>query len=209
MLQRRTAGAAEGASDAPPSAGESDGIVELYPVLLMIESLYARIGADGWRALLQHLPELEQLLPAAGNNAQFRAQGVPSSLVRRMLSCADQLGARGTLRLIAELGEELSRRGLHRFCFALPAQLTPECLVACVPALWRSIARVGEVVLIEQRAGTARLSVRAQRAATLELSALFAGLLRGQLRALSPDAEVNLVAAEALGDGADIFVLSW
>ena len=119
------------------------------------------------------------------------------------------LASRGNLRFVAELGEELARRGLARFCSALPAQLTPESLVACVPALFRSFRRQGEVVVIEQRSGSARLSLRAATAASLELSALFAGLLRGQLRALSPEAEVNLVAAEALGDGADILVLSW
>jgi hypothetical protein len=182
--------------------------IEHYPVLLMIESLYARIGSEGWRALLQHVAEIEQLLPAAGRSAELRSFGVPSALVCRMLAQADQLG-RGDLRLVAELGEELARRGLQRFCAALPMQLTPECLVACVPALWRSIARDGEVFVSEQRCGIARLSLRGQSAPELELSALFAGLLRGQLRALSPAAEVNLVAAEALGDGADLYVLSW
>jgi hypothetical protein len=204
MLQRRSASEADGA---PPP--EEQGVLELYPVLLTIESLYARIGGEGWRAVLEELPEVEQLLPEAGNGDALRALGVPTALVGRMLSHADQLASRGNLRLVAELGEELARRGLSRFCPALPSQLTPESLVACVPTLFRSFRRHGEVVLIEQRSGGARLSLRASDAASLELSALFAGLLRGQLRALSPEAEVNLVAAEALGDGADILVLSW
>ena len=204
MLQRRSASEADGGR-----VREEQGVLELYPVLLTIESLYARIGAEGWRAVLAHVPEVEQLLPEAGNGDALRAHGVPTSLVGRMLSHADQVSSRGNLRLVAELGEELARRGLARFCSALPAQLTPESLVACVPALFRSYRRQGEVVLIEQRSGSARLALRASTAASLEVSALFAGLLRGQLRALSPDAEVNLVAAEALGDGADILVLSW
>jgi len=45
--------------------------------------------------------------------------------------------------------------------------------------------------------------------ASLELTALFAGLLRGQLRTLAPAAEVNLAAAQALGDAADVLALSW
>lgn len=201
MLQRRE-------SYPRVSEARASAPLEHYPVLLVIESLYARIGSDGWAALLGQVAEIEQLLPAAGRSAELRTFGVPSTLVCRMLGHADQL-ARGDLRLIAELGEELARRGLQRFCAALPMQLTPECLVACVPALWRSIARDGEVVIAEQRCGTARLSLRGQPAPELELSALFAGLLRGQLRALSATAEVNMVAAEALGDGADLYVLSW
>jgi len=207
MVQRRSA--SEQQDGASLAASGDGGLLELYPVLLVIEALYARIGADGWRALLAHVPELEQLLPAAGNSQRFRTKGVASSLLRAMLGHADELSSRGNLRLVAELGEELARRGLGRFCAGLPAQLTPEGLVACVPALWRSIAREGEVVLIEQRTGLARLSVRAQRAPSLELSALFAGLLRGQLRMLAPEAEVNLLASEALGEGADILVLSF
>jgi hypothetical protein len=36
-----------------------------------------------------------------------------------------------------------------------------------------------------------------------------AGLLRAQIRAIAPESEVNTVACQALGDAADIFVLSW
>jgi len=51
--------------------------------------------------------------------------------------------------------------------------------------------------------------VRAQALPSLELSALFAGLLRGQLRLLHGDSELNWSASEALGDGADVYVLTW
>lgn len=187
------------------------GVVEHYPVLLMIESLYARLGGEGWQALLGELPELEQLLPAAGNGAELRARGVSAELVRAMLSAADRLSGRSRMRFVVELGEELSRRGLSRFRAGLPDDLTPETLVACVPALWCSMVRDGEVALLEQRSDFARLSLRAKArpCASLELSALFAALLRGQLRTLAREGEVNWVAAEALGDGADVFTLAW
>lgn len=211
MVQRRATSREAEALRAtrPGRASGAEAVLELYPVLLIIESLYARIGRDGWKVLLEQAPELELVLPAAGNGADYRAHGVPAEWVRRMLAHADELAARGNLRLVAELGEELARRGLRRFCATLPEQLTPASLVSCVPALFRSVARTGEVVLVEQHERRARVSVRAQREASLELSALFAGMLRGQLRALAPEAEVNWVAAESLGDGADILVLSW
>jgi len=60
-----------------------------------------------------------------------------------------------------------------------------------------------------QTTGNARIAIRAQTAPSLELCALVAGLLRAQLRALAPDAEVSTVASQALGDAADIYVLSW
>ena len=56
---------------------------------------------------------------------------------------ADELAARGNLRLVAELGEELARRGLRRFCAALPEQLTPAQLQAASEEFTRKLARLG------------------------------------------------------------------
>lgn len=206
MLRRREAAQSERLHATQPDSGE--GKLEHYPTLLIIESLYARIGAAGWSALLADLPEIERLLPAAGLTEQHRARGVSTQLIEGMLARADAFGGRGNLRLVAELGEELARRGIRRFCAALPLQLTPECLVACVPVIWRSVVRDGEVTHNAQHSGSARLSVRCEEP-SLELSALFAGLLRGQLQLLSPRGEVSWVASQALQDGADVFVLSW
>lgn len=186
-----------------------DGKLELYAVLLVVESLYAKVGAEGWTSLRSELPAIEQLLPSSGMSDRLSRDGVARPLVTDMLAAADQQAGRGNLRLVVELGELLAQRGLRRLCKALPGQLTPECLVACVHVLWRSFARDGEVVLLEQRDGVARLSVRGQRGASLELSALFAAMLRGQLALLSPAGEANLVACQALGDGADVIALSW
>ncbi|MDB4988261.1 MAG: Serine/threonine protein kinase [Myxococcaceae bacterium] len=209
MLRRREAAREEGSYAGDAYEARSDGRLEHFPVLLIIESLYARIGALGWSALTQGLPELERLLPAAGLAAQYREQGVPAALVEAMLREADAFSGKGTLQLVAELGEELARRGVRRFCNALPVQLTPEGLVACVPVLWRSVVRDGEVVTLESNGGSGRLSVREQLQPSLELSALFAGILRGQLQLLAPHGEVNLAASQVLGDGADLYVLGW
>jgi hypothetical protein len=209
MLRRGEAARDEGGSEPDATLDLGAGRLELYPVLLIVESLYARVGALGWSALLSELPDVEQLLPAAGQGQRLSADGVPAALVSAMLRQADAFSGRGNLRLIAELGEELARRGVGRFCSALPAQLTPECLVACVPVLWRSMVREGEVSFTEQSGGSARVTVRGQSLPSLELSALFAGLLRGQLRLLQGDSELNWSASEALGDGADVYVMTW
>lgn len=209
LLRRREAYERERAHIATRVTPVDQGRFELYPVLLIIESLYARVGAFGWSLLTAELPMIEELLPAAGNGEQLTQRGVSAALITEMLRAADVASGRGNLRMLIELGEELARRGLGRFCAALPAQLTPECLVPCIPALWRSLLRDGEVTLGEDSSGTARVTVRAQTGASLEISALFASLLRGQLRMLSAHGEVNLIGSQALGDSADVYLLSW
>jgi serine/threonine-protein kinase len=209
MLRRRDAQERERAHIATRVTPVDQGRFELYPVLLIIESLYARVGALGWSLLTGELPSIEELLPAAGNGELFAQRGVSAALITEMLRHADGASGRGNLRLLLELGDELAKRGLGRFCQALPAQLTPECLVPCVPALWRSLLRDGEVTLSEDASGSARAAVRNQLGASVEISALFASLLRGQLRLLSPRGEVNLIACQALGDSADVYLLSW
>jgi hypothetical protein len=206
MLRRREAALEERLHTTERELGNAR--LEHYPVLLIIEALYARIGAPGWSSLLEHVPALEQLLPDAGLAEQHRVEGVDAALVEAMLRGADMFAGKGNLRVLVELGEELARRGVRRFCGALPAQLTPENLVVCVPVLWRSIVREGEASPSEQHGGSARISARCGRP-SLELSALFAGLLRGQLQLLGPHGAVNWVASQALDDGADVYVLSW
>jgi Protein kinase domain len=209
LLRRRDAAERERAHVQTRVMQLEQGRFELYPVLLLIESLYARLGAFGWSLLTSQLPLIEDLLPAAGKGPELAQRGVPASLITDMLRAADSASGNGNLRSLLELGEELARRGLGRLCAALPAQLTPESLVPCVPALWRSLLRDGEVVLGEDSAGSARISVRNQLGASLEISAFFASLLRGQLRLLSTHGEVNLIASQALGDSADVYLLSW
>ncbi|HEY6881997.1 MAG TPA: protein kinase [Polyangiales bacterium] len=209
LLRRRDAQERERAQIATRVTPVDQGRFELYPVLLIIESLYARMGAFGWSLLTTELPTVEELLPAAGHGELLAQRGVSAALITEMLRHADAAVGRGNLRMLIELGEELARRGLGRFCSALPAQLTPESLVACVPALWRSLLRDGEVTLGEDAHGSARITIRSQLGASVEISALFASLLRGQLRVLSPEGEVNLIASQALGDSADVYQLTW
>lgn len=189
------------------STGESR--MELYPVLMMIEAIYARVRATGWKQLCDQLPEVEQLLPGAGNGTHYRLEGVSAELVSNLLHAADGLAGKGDLTWLTEIGEALVKRGLARFCPQLPAQLTPESLVDCVPQLWGSMARHGEVVVLERTAGGARVAIRAQIRPSLEVCAVVSGMLRAQLRLLVERCEVSTIAAQALGDAADIFVLSW
>jgi hypothetical protein len=209
LLRRRDAQERERAHIATRVTPVDQGRFELYPVLLLIESIYARVGAFGWSLLTNELPMIEELLPSAGHGEVLAQRGVSAALVTDMLRAADAAAGRGNLRSLIELGEELARRGLGRFCAALPANLTPECLVPCVPALWRSLLRDGDVTMTEDPTGSARIAVRNQLGASIEISALFASLLRGQLRMLSQHGEVNLIACQALGDNADVYLLSW
>ena len=111
---------------------------------------------------------------------------------------------------LAQIGEAMVQRGLSRICPQLPSALPPQSLVDCIPVLWKSIARHGEVVTLEVSERGARVAVRAQVEPSLEITAVVAGLIRAALRvASSPEAEVKTIACQALGDAADIFVLSW
>lgn len=183
--------------------------MELYPVLMMVEAIYARLRGDGWKQLCQQLPQLERLLPGAGNGPRLRQEGVPAELVIDMLRAADALAGHGDLGWLTEIGEAMVKRGLQRFCPQLPAQLSPPGMVDCVGQLWSSIARHGEVVVIERTLTSARVAIRAQTAPSLEVCAVMAGLMRAQLRTMAEDGEVSTIASQALGDAADIFVLSW
>jgi serine/threonine-protein kinase len=183
--------------------------MELYPVLMMIEAIYARLRAPGWKLLCDEVPEVERLLPAAGHGARYRADGVSAELVAQLLRVADALGGENDLAWLAEIGEALVKRGLGRFCPRLPAQLTPQGLVDCVAELWGSMSRHGDVVVLERSKGGARVAIRGQTAPSLEVCAVIAGLLQAQLRVLDERCSVSTIASQALGDAADIFVLSW
>jgi hypothetical protein len=190
-------------------APKGEGRLELYPVLMMLEAIYGRLGTSGWRRLVEEVPDAADLLPVAGHGDYYLQQGVPCDLVVRMLAASDKIGANGDLSWLPEIGEAMVKRGLSRFCRALPTLFTPDVLVDCVPVLWTSLSRHGEVVVLERQAASARIGVRAQVEPSLELCAVMAGLLRAQLRTLAPSSEVSTVACQALGDAADIYVLSW
>jgi hypothetical protein len=152
---------------------------------------------------------VENLLPGAGHGTHYRSEGVSTELVANLLSAADRLAGQSDLTWLTEIGDALVKRGLARFCPQLPAQLTPESLIDCVPQLWGNMARHGEVVILERGPSSARVAIRAQIRPSLEVCAVFAGMLRAQLRLLATRCEVSTIAAQALGDAADIFILSW
>lgn len=189
----------------------SDGTLELLPVLLVIEAIYRRFGPEVWAELGRRVPEAESLLPGAGNTPVHLERGVPCSLFARVLSSVDGIAGRGDLGLVVELGEAVARRGLRRLFPDLPVDLRPAVLVAGWPHLHRCITKEGRAqVLPGGEEHTARLAVEGQRAPTLELTALIGGLLRQALReAGARQAEVVVIAAQALGDGRDLYGLAW
>jgi serine/threonine protein kinase len=186
-----------------------DGRIELFPVLMMIEAIYAAVGGDGWKHLISDCPAAEELLPAAGKGEHFREHGVPVSLVARLLATADAIAGRGDMSWLPTIGEAIVKRGIHKFCPTLPRALSPDVLVHCMPVIWSSISRHGEVATLEHLGNSARIAIRGQVQPSLEVCAVVAGMVRAQLRALVPRAELNTIASQALGDAADVFVLSW
>lgn len=200
MLQRR--------ASYVQASSSGQGRLELYPVLLMIEALYARLGAAGWQALVREVPEAAGLLPAAGNGDIFLEQGVPTKIVASMLAAADSLGGRGDLSLVVDVGVALSRRGLARFCRDLPTISSMDGVIDCAHRIWAGLSRHGEVRVLDRKARSARLEVRGQVEPTLELLALLLGLMRAEIRAFEDEGEVHLSACHAVGDTADVFVLS-
>ena len=191
----------------PEPSGE--GRIELFPVLMMIEAIYAQVGSDGWKNIVIDVPEAEQLLPAAGRTEHWREHGVPVSLVQSLLASADVIAGQGDLSWLPEVGSAMISRGLSRFAPSLPKLLSPQVLVDCMPVIWQSLSRHGDVFTLENLGTTARIGIRAQVEPCLELCAVVAGMLRGQLRAFSRSASVNVTACQALGDPADVFVLTW
>jgi serine/threonine protein kinase len=186
-----------------------DGRIELFPVLMMIEAIYAAVGGDGWKHMISDVPQAEELLPAAGKGDHFREQGVPVSLVARILVTADAIAGKADLSWLPTIGEAIVKRGIHKFCPTLPRALSPDVLVHCMPVIWSSISRHGEVSTLEHLGTSARIAIRGQVQPSLEVCAVVAGMLRAQLRALVPRAQLNTIASQSLGDAADVFVLTW
>jgi serine/threonine protein kinase len=187
----------------------AEGRIELFPVLMMIEAIYAQVGSDGWKNIVMDVPDAESLLPAAGRTAEYREHGVPVELVSSLLASADVIAGQGDLSWLPQVGTAMVNRGLARFAPTLPKVLSPNVLVDCMPVIWSSLSRHGEVVIMEHLATSARIGIRAQVEPCLEVCAVVAGMVRGQLRALARSAEVHVTASQALGDAADVFVLTW
>jgi hypothetical protein len=182
----------------------------LIPVLLVIEAVYRLLGTEHWAALVDAVPEVESLLPGAGNTPLHMASGVPTATLAKILSAADDIGGVGDLGLIPMLAHQVVERGLHRAFPALPARLSPESLIEGFPYLWSQVQWQGTPSVADREDRSARLIVRYQTEPQLEVSGFVAALLRAALRSVGArDAEVSITAAEALGDQADVYRARW
>lgn len=188
----------------------SDSRMSLLPVLLTIEAVYRRFGADVWAALCRDVEGAESLLPGAGNTPVHLEQGVPVPLFAEILLAVDRLGGRGDLSLVPELGEAVAQRGLARLFPELPEPLTPGALIAGFGYLWGQIGRDGVARVQRVSDRQARLWIQDQTTPSLELAGWLGGLLREAMReAGAREVEVLLIASQALGDARDLFGVEW
>lgn len=187
-----------------------DARAHLMPVLLVIEAVYRLLGTEAWDRLVETVPEVESLLPGAGNTPLNMSTGVPVALLASLLSAADDIGGVGDLGLIPILAHQVVERGLHRAFPALPTRLTPETLIEGFPYLWSQVQMQGTASVADREARSARLLVRYQRQPQLEVTGFVAALIRAALRSVGArEAEVHISAAAALGDQADVLRAHW
>ena len=187
-----------------------DARLDLLPVLLTIEAIYRLFGDDAWTRLVALVPDVERLLPGAGDVAANVAQGVPVSLFTRILAAADLVGGRSDMGVLADIGDAMAKRGLRRMRPELPDPLTPDAFVDGFAAIWSRISRSGTVTIADRSPTAARIAIRGQLEASIELCALVAGLTRGSLRLTGArEIDVHSTGCEALGDPACVLALSW
>jgi hypothetical protein len=183
--------------------------VRLVPVLLTIEAIYRRFGEALWNDLTARMPDAEGLLPGAGNTGVNLAQGVAVELFEQLLREADDLGGRGDLGLVAEVGEAVAERGLNRLVPDF-AELSPGEMVDGFPTLWRALTKDGDAGVHRVGSRGARLYVDGLTAPSLELAGFTAGLLRAALRGTAArHVEVVLIGSAALGDRRDLYGVEW
>lgn len=184
--------------------------VSLLVVLLAIEAIYRRFGADVWSELSANVEGAEALLPGSGNTPVHLSKGVPTALFAQILKTVDRIAGEGHLELVPGLGEQVASRGLRKLLPDLPPNAAPSAIVAGFPYLWSCISLDGEAEVVSSDTHAARLSVCGQTAPRLELAGLMGGILREGLSQLgAQEVEVVLITAEALGDGRDLYGASW
>jgi serine/threonine-protein kinase len=184
--------------------------VELAFVLFCIEAIFRHLGEDVWARLADEVPEVEGLLPASGQSGLHGQQGVPVELFEKILETADHLGGADDLGLLAVVADAMVERGPQRLFPQLGAAPTAAVVVDAAPFLWSRISRQGRAVVQARHDATARIAILEQTGPSLELSGLFAALVRALLRyAAGPRADVSMLACSALGDAADVLSLRW
>lgn len=188
----------------------ADARVDLLPVLLTIEGIYRLFGDDAWTRLVALVPDVERLLPAAGDVAANVAQGVPAALFTRILAAADLVGGQGNMSVVVDIGDAIAKRGLRRMRPELPDPLTPDALVDGFAGVWGRISRSGTVTIVERAPTSARIAIRGQLEPSVELCALVAGLTRGSLKLTGVrEITVHSTGCQALGDPACVLSLAW
>jgi hypothetical protein len=184
--------------------------VELPFALIAIEAIYRRVGREVWARLVDEVPAVESLLPSAGQTGRYGANGVPIELFEKVLEAADHVGGRDDLGFLADIAEAMIEKGAHRLFPELPAQPSGDAVVDGFPFLWSRVRRRGRGTVQVREERSAKLVIAEQHGASLELSGLFAALLRALLRrAAGPRADVSVLKSAALGDDVDTFVARW
>jgi len=184
--------------------------LELGFALLTIEAIYRRLGGVVWAKLVDELPEVESILPAAGQTGRFGATGVPIELFESILGAADRIGGRDDLGLLPDIADAMTEKGAHRIFPELAAAPTADAIVDGFPFLWARVRRRGRASVIARDERTAKLVIAEQAGASLELSGLVAAVVRSLLRRASgPRGDVSVLKCAALGDDVDTFVARW
>jgi hypothetical protein len=191
-------------------SGSEEGTLQLLPVLLAVEASYRLLGPSGWSQLVEAMPEVERLLPAAGQTPHLLAAGVPVVTFEGLLRGTDRGLGVGPLGSLPRLAEAAVKRGLGRAFPGLPERLGLDALIEGFPYLWSQFATRGTASVEERDERSAVLAVRGQGAPSIEATGFVAALLRAALRTAGhPDAEVSVSAAQALGDRTDLLHVRW
>ncbi len=194
----------------PGQEVRGDSRLNLLPVLLTIEAVYRRFGEGVWQELSKRVAHANALLPGAGNTPVHMDKGVPVPLFAEILLAVDQIAGDGDMALVAQLGEAVGQRGLRRLCPELPEPISADTIISGFAYIWSRVSLDGDANGRRTSQGSARLWVANQPTPSLELAGWTAGLLRDAFRQAGADeVEVFLIAAEALGDGRDLYGVDW
>jgi serine/threonine protein kinase len=189
-----------------PARNDCNG-VQRIGALAMVEAVYAQAGRALWAEIVAQVPDIEGILPRKGTLQEPPPASVSSQLVERFLEAADAIldtGESVVLSSLPGVGAFIAARGIRRFFPAYPEHLTVSAWLDCLPALYAALFIDGQLSVDERTDTFARVVIRDRQSPALPLTAVLAGLLRAELRRLSPDGAVRIVASVALGDAADV-----
>jgi serine/threonine protein kinase len=188
----------------------SGATVELAFALVTIEAIYRKIGAEAWPRLVDRVPEVESLLPSAGQTERYGATGVPIDLFERVLEAADHVGGCDDMSFLAAIAEGIIEKGARRIFPELPPSPSAEAVVDDFPFLWSRVRRRGRALVQSRDERSAKLVVSEQHRPSLELSGLFAAMVRALLRqSAGGRSDVSVLECAALGDEADKLIARW